>query len=291
MHLFVTRPRLIKPAIIGTWAGWGITIVWLVAVEGFGRVRPDAFFSHPNYPGHYLVVAGCILFAYYRTFKVRAFVVGATALGVFATASFGAMAMGLALVAVGLYRVVGRQVAALAIVVVSTAILIVLLFGVSVQVEPDESTFDVNRTLNPQRFERSRDGRLQLWSEGVEAWAESPFGVGPDGVKNRRIGIRGGEPGEGGAFEIHADALGYLVERGIIGLVGYIGLWVTLWRSDTRRGIGRALITALIVAGLFRETIHYRHAWLMLAIAFSLDYLRSNERDESEPRELATSAA
>jgi O-antigen ligase len=291
MHLFVTRPRLIKPAIIGTWAGWGLTIFWLVVVEGFGNMRPDAFFSHPNYPGHYLVTAACILFAYYRSFKVRAFVIGATALGVFATASFGAMAMGLALVAVGLYRVVGRQVAALAIVVVSSLILIVLLFGVSVQVEADESTLDVNRTLNAKRFERSRDGRLQLWSEGIDAWTDSPFGVGPDGVKNRRIGVRGGEPGSGGSFEIHADALGYLVERGIIGLVGYVGLWVTLWRSDSKRGIGRALITALVVAGLFRETIHYRHAWLMLAIAFSLDYLRQNEDGEDEPSALATPAA
>jgi O-antigen ligase len=202
------------------------------------------------------------------------------------------MAMGLALVAVGLYRVVGRQVTALAVVVVSTAILLVLLFGVSVQVEPDESTLDVNRTVNPQRFERSRDGRLQLWSEGIDAWSESPLGVGPDGVKSRTIGVRGGAKESGGAYEIHADALGYLVERGIIGLVGYFGLWITLWRSDSRRGIGRALITALLVAGLFRETMHYRHAWLLLAVAFALDYLRSNERDEGdEAHELATRTA
>lgn len=277
IHLFVTRSRLVRSAIIGTWAGWGLTIFWLVVIEGYGSTRPTAFFSHPNYPGHYLVAAGCILFAYHRSLRMRAFILAFSALGVFATASFGAMAMGIALVAVGLYRVVGRQVVALAIVVVSLFALVVLLFGFEVQIEADESTLEVNETVNPDRFDRSRDGRLELWRNGFDSWTERPMGVGPDGVKQREIGIRTTNAKKG-AYEIHADALGYLVERGVIGIVGYLGLWITLWRVAERRGVARALIISLLAAGLFRETMHYRHGWLLLAVAFAMDYQRKQAR-------------
>jgi O-antigen ligase len=213
---------------------------------------------------------------------MRILIVAFTALGVFATASFGAMAMGGALIAVGLFRLVGRQVVALVIVLVSAAMLLVLLFGFEVQLEADESTLEVNETVNQQRFDRSRDGRLQLWSEGLAAWTDSPFGVGPDGVKQRQIGLRGSEGGKKGAYEIHADALGYLVERGFIGIIGYVGLWVVLWRGAEKRGFARALIIALLVAGMFRETMHYRHTWLLLAVAFAIDYQYRRSRGSTE---------
>lgn len=273
LHLFVTRSRLIKSAIVGTWAGWGLTIFWLVAIEGFGDVRPTAFFSHPNYPGHYLVVAGGVLFAYHPKVVVRVFVLAFTALGVFATASFGAMAMGVTLVAVGLFRYVGHQVVALIIVIVSLCMLLVLLFGFEVQIDADPSTFEVNDTVNQDRFDRSRDGRLQLWSSGLDAWSRSPMGVGPDGVAQRSIVVRANTNSDA-AVEIHADALGYLVERGIIGVIGYLGLWFSLWRLAEKRGVARALMLSLLVAGLFRETMHYRHAWLLLSLAFAIDYQR-----------------
>ena len=30
----------------------------------------------------------------------------------------------------------------------------------------------------------------------------------------------------------------------------------------------------MLVQGLFRETMHYRHMWLLLALAFAIDYAR-----------------
>lgn len=290
LHLFVTRaPRLLGAAVFGTWVGWGVTIFWLIVVQGYGSSRPNAFFSHPNYPGHYLVAAGLVLFAYHRTVRMRILIVAVTALGVFATASFGAMAMGGALLAVGLYRVVGRQVVALLVVVVSAIMLLILLFGFEVQIEADESTLEVNETVNQQRFERSREGRLELWRNGFESWTESPMGVGPDGVKQRAIGLRTGKGDK--AFEIHADALGYLVERGLIGIAGYIGLWAVLWRSAEKRGYARALIVALLVAGLFRETMHYRHGWLSLAALFAIDFYDRRARDAKAEAEAEAVAA
>jgi O-antigen ligase len=278
-HLFVTRRPLLRYAVIGTWAGWAFTITWLVFVHGFGSTRPSAFFQHPNYPGHYCVAAGVVLFAYYRKVPLRIFIVAFTALGVFATASFGAMAMGLTAIAVGLFRVMGRQVFALLVVVVSAAILSVLLFGFEVELENADPTsgLNVNDTINEDRFERSQASRFDLWSDGVERWTQSPLGVGPDGAKQREIVTLSTQDK---TQEIHADALGYLVERGPIGLISYFALWITLWASARRRGAARMLIVALLVAGLFRETMHYRHAWLLLAAAFALDYWRNRERDE-----------
>jgi O-antigen ligase len=277
LHLFVTRSRLVKSAIAGIWAGWGLTIFWLAMVEGISAIRPTAFFTHPNYAGHYLVAAGVILFVYHRSVRTRVAVLVLTAVGVFATASFGAMAMGGALVAVGLFRVVGRQVVALLIVLVSLSVLIVMLFGFEVQLDADSTRFEVNETVNQDRFDRSRDGRLELWRKSLEAWTQSPMGVGPDGVNQREIGTRI-ESNRLVALEIHADALGYLVERGVIGLIGYLGLWFALWTFAERKGLARALIISLLVAGLFRETMHYRHGWLLLSVAFAVDFQRTLAR-------------
>jgi hypothetical protein len=96
-------------------------------------------------------------------------------------------------------------------------------------------------------------------------------------VNQREIGTRI-ESNRLVALEIHADALGYLVERGVIGLIGYLGLWFALWTFAERKGLARALIISLLVAGLFRETMHYRHGWLLLSVAFAVDFQRTLAR-------------
>jgi O-antigen ligase len=289
LHLFVTRRPLLKYAVIGTFCGFMLTIVWLAVVDGFGSVRPTAFFQHPNYPGHYVVAAGVVLFAYYRSVPVRVFIVGMTALGVFATASFGAMAMGFTVVAVVLFRLMGRQLFALLVVVVSAIFLGTLLFGIEVQLDEADPTagLNVNDTINEDRFERSRASRFDLWADGFEQWTRSPWGVGPDGAKKREIVHLSTQDK---VQEIHADALGYLVERGPLGLIGYVALWLTLWTFAERKGVARMLMVSLLVAGLFRETMHYRHAWLLLAAAFAIDYWRRRDRGDVDAADAADAA-
>jgi O-antigen ligase len=280
LHLFVTRRPLLKYAVIGTFVGLLVTVFWLAVVNGFGSVRPTAFFQHPNYPGHYVVAAGVVLFVYFRSLAMRVFIVGLTVLGVFATASFGAMAMGFTVVAVVVFRLIGRQLFALLVVVVSAIFLGTLLFGIEVQLDEADPTagLNVNDTINEDRFERSRASRFDLWSDGFDQWLRSPWGIGPDGAKQREIVHLSTQDK---IQEIHADALGYLVERGPLGVVGYVALWLTLWTAAERKGVARLLIVALLVAGLFRETMHYRHGWLLLAAAFAIDYWRRRDREDA----------
>ena len=97
------------------------------------------------------------------------------------------------------------------------------------------------------------------------------MGVGPAGVVNRKIALLNGQP-----LQVHDDMLSFLVERGPIGLIGLIGLWVVIWRCAKPRGIARLMIVSLFVASLFRQTMHYRHMWLLLALALAYDNRRSD---------------
>jgi hypothetical protein len=116
----------------------------------------------------------------------------------------------------------------------------------------------------------------------------SPWGIGPDGAKKREIVHLSTQDK---VQEIHADALGYLVERGPIGFIDYVALWLTLWTRAERKGVARLLMVALLVAGLFRETMHYRHGWLLLAVAFALDYWRRREREDAVVGDAAVAPA
>ncbi len=49
------------------------------------------------------------------------------------------------------------------------------------------------------------------------------------------------------------------------------------------------MIVSLVVASLFRQTMHYRHVWLLLALALVLDNRRSDELAlEPPPPEIIT---
>jgi hypothetical protein len=50
------------------------------------------------------------------------------------------------------------------------------------------------------------------------------------------------------------------------------------------------LMVSLLVAGLFRETMHYRHAWLLLAAAFAIDYWRRRDRGDVDAVDAADAA-
>jgi hypothetical protein len=73
-------------------------------------------------------------------------------------------------------------------------------------------------------------------------------------------------------------------------VIGLVGLWVTIWRRTERGGLAHLLIVGVLVAGLFRETMHYRHLWLLLALGVALDRLGSpgplllrHRRDMTDP--------
>jgi hypothetical protein len=65
--------------------------------------------------------------------------------------------------------------------------------------------------------------------------------------------------------------LAYLVERSVVGLVGLVGFVIVLWRRMPRSGAARVLLGIVMVGSLVRETLNYRHVWIILAIALVVD--------------------
>lgn len=280
-HLLVVG-RLQRMAVIGTGIGVALTTAKLATQTS--QYRAPAFFMHSNYTGHFMAMACLVLIVVCKRWYTKLLAVLALAFALQQTSSFGAIAMLIAMVAVFAIRSLTRNTAILA---AGLAVLAIGgLFLATPQAEDlvsnEESVdFNFSDAINPDRFERSGDTRLILWSQALEAYAEQPLGIGPDGVRSRKVAMWRGH-----VLEIHSDAIGYLVERGVVGLVGFIGLWATLFVIARKGGLARVLIVGMLVQGLFRETMHYRHMWVLLALAFAFDYARAHAPpagDELEP--------
>jgi O-antigen ligase len=181
------------------------------------------------------------------------------------------------MLAVVLVRSLTRNTAVLAVGLIFVAVVSLFLLspgGDSVSV--GNGTWQINSSISSTRLDKSQGSRFQLWGDAWNAFAKEPLGVGPDGVHQRQIAILNGHP-----LEIHNDALGYLVERGVLGLIGFIGLWVVIWRAARKGGLARMFIVGALVQGVFRETFHYRHMWLIIAVAFVIDSRRQQADDEA----------
>jgi hypothetical protein len=238
------------------------------------RWRADGFFPNPNYPAHFGVLAAALLMSI-GTRRMRWIAVICGAVILWTTASFGAMAMVVVMVVVTVARAVERHTLVLALFLVGLAVAgALLIFAPRSEVESTSAAWEVKGVISEERFEKSQGSRLDRWGPALESFADEPWGLGPNGVANRLLV-------DGRAFEIHSDPIGFLVERGVLGLIGLIGLTVAIWRSAPKFGITRVLFAACLVSGIFRETIHYRHMWMFLALAMAVDYRRS--RADGEP--------
>jgi hypothetical protein len=262
------RRRFLPVFAIAIAVGILVTTVSLVLTLEPG-VRPSGAFYHPNYAGHYLVVAAAVCWwaSPWRLLKVAA--VAVAALGVYLTASFGALIMAGTLVAYILLRAARQRPWALAF--TGAAVLTLVAVVAPSTITAELSQFTVSDTLTSTRFERSEGGRLGVWEESLATVPDHPLGVGPDGLHNRQMITVAREP--------HNLYVAFLAERGAIGLVGLIGLGIALWRQLPTGGLSRPLIVTLAVGNMFRETFHYRHMWLLLAVAVVIDLSRQ-ERTE-----------
>ncbi|HEX5510544.1 MAG TPA: O-antigen ligase family protein [Actinomycetales bacterium] len=275
------RRRLLPIFAIAIAVGILVTTVSLVLTLEPG-VRPSGAFYHPNYAGHYLVVAAVVCWwaSPWRLLKVAA--VAVAGLGVYLTGSFGALIMAGAFVAYILLRAARQRPWVLAFTgaVVLTLVAIVTPSTITAQLRQ----FTVSDTITSTRFERSEGGRLGVWEESLSTVPDHPLGVGPDGLHNRQMITFAREP--------HNLYVAFLAERGVIGLVGLIGLGVALWRQVPAGGLSRPLIVTLAVGNVFRETFHYRHMWLLLAVAVVIDLSRRERAErQAQPDEEAESRA
>ncbi len=268
-HLLI-GDRLRRAAILGTALAFGVTCVLLVALT-IGNVRGQALFPHANYAGHFCVLAAMILVNATRRWSLRIVILLGLAIALKQTSSFGAMAMFVSMVTVYGIRALARNTAILAVALAALVIGgLFLATPKASDLAPDNGSWSFTETISEERFDRSQTGRLEQWGQAFDVFEASPFGVGPDGARQRQLFKL-----KGFFLEIHSDPLGYLVERGLIGFVGFVGLWATLFAIARKRGLARVLIVGIVVSGVFRETMHYRHMWALLALGFAIDHVHS----------------
>jgi len=258
-------------------------IVGLVAIQlvflGQETLRAKATFPNPNVAGHFMATCFMALLVLPVSRWVRIAGLGAAGIGVVATGSFGAilqLAVGLAVVAFGAARRIRpatRQLLAFAVIATIGFLGVAAASGVQFLPERGEST-----GYNADHLERTTSGRLDLWGAAIDQVIDRPWGIGPGSSRNLQV-LREGDASK----ETHSEPLAFLSERGALGLVGLVALWATLWRFAVPRGVGRAMILSLVVASLFRETSHYRHLWILLALVVTYERTLAVARTRRNP--------
>ncbi len=258
------RQRLIPYAIWALTFAVSILTLWLVFFDS--TLRGKATFPNPNVPGHFMACA-TVLFASLPMPRARRIVVlGISLIGLYRTGSFGAslqiaaaLAYGISTKVIAATRQKERQrtlfFTSAAVIGVGAAFAISSYLGSSAA--SDESG------LSARRLDRSSGTRFAVWGEAWQNWLSHPMGTGPGSSRALQLLQHATEP--------HSEPLAYLAERGPIALLGLALLWLTFWRRSLPGGAARRLLCGYVLASFFRETLHYRHWWVLLAIAFVID--------------------
>jgi hypothetical protein len=132
------------------------------------------------------------------------------------------------------------------------------------------------------RYEKSSGGRFDLWSRGIDVLlAHNAFlwGVGPENF--REVDPSGHDN------QLHNDTLAFLVERGLLGLIGLalfpiitlkkaIEIMQIFNKNPKRARFGvvvfMAALVATIVESLTHQIFHTRELWLVLAVQEAVLY-------------------
>ena len=249
-----------------------------LATSSGDELRASGTFPNPNVAGN-LLALGLICWsgAPFR-WSVKLPVMGVAVLGVLSAGSFGSMiqlGIGFGYLAVchidsakDLFK--GRRLYML--------IPVILIAGVGYYVysavtEPPPGSKPATG-FNSARFDRSGGLRFSMWEEAIERLPETPWGAGPGSVRGLTLNSQGPD--------ISNEALQYVVERGVIGLAGLLLLWYALLKLTPAGTAARAIVLAYIFGEIFRETLHYRHLWIFLAIALvsaELEQRRNPQRE------------
>ena len=140
------------------------------------------------------------------------------------------------------------------------------------------------------RAGHSSAGRFTIWKNLQETYARSPLGIGPGNSRWLTLSIEDRlRPNSLQAKEAHNDYLAYAIERGPLGLLGLLVLLGSAFgklgaaarrredpqgADDTHGTLAAAMTGALAAAAVHAltiEVLHFRHFWMLLAIACAID--------------------
>ena len=283
--LLIVRPRALDASLIA-WTVMAAVVAVSVTTSNEALRSTGSFFSNPNYAAHYLGTSLVLLLAAPLPRLVRLGLAAAFLVAMVHTGSFGGFtlpvssALYLVSARVSHWPVALRRVARLllAAAVVVVAVLVVREFS--------RSDTDLGSGTSAQRFERSRDTRLAIWSDALAEVPGHPLGVGAHGLVER-TDLRYAQPGE-----VHNDYFAFLVEDGVLGLLAVFGICSVMWRLAPPSGLARALLLGVAVSAVTREVVNFRHVWVALALLTVWDSReRMRSRRLRRPRVTSYTAA
>lgn len=265
---------------------WILVLILVLSTEGFlasiqGTQRGEFSFRNPNRASAYLTLTFFLLLHPVIPLPLKAVLGLLVFSGVRATGSAaGSIGLTLAVFVFGWSLCymrsprLGRPLLLLGLVALALFVLVM---------NPTKSSDlpTVLGSLAPTaagRIERSSETREEIWAKGLESFREHPLGIGPASF-HRQIdtGIS-----DDGRIELHSDPVATLVERGIVGILGYLlllGFVVReVFRMMHRSSEWRDVIWAAALSGacavyffysITHEALHHETFWLMLALIFS----------------------
>jgi O-antigen ligase len=146
------------------------------------------------------------------------------------------------------------------------------------------------------RLNRSVRERLVLWESGWQHGGPRVLtGLGPGEAIDVVVNAQGGHQG------LHNDAISYAIERGVLGLLGLLALYLALFGAggvlllapgrgrDAYRGLAAAAVTNLLFSQS-HETLHFRHVFVLFALVWVAARVVA-ERDRRAPDHPAGPAA
>ncbi len=288
-------------------------------VVGVQGARPAGTTGNPNLLGSYLVTSFFVLLAspWPRARLLRLLFGGWLLWGVWLTGSNGGISgllVGFAVLGIGalfrrsrtreqVFGLVGALLLLGVALLVGSATLIQWQAGRNPIEMISQETAGGPLGSTVGRADRGLQDRLQIWQQ---TWDEaSPhlvLGIGPGQLASLDVESRTGVT----RTSVHNDYLSALIERGLLGLVAYLALCAALARWCGRllvaEGSGRATHRALAAAvwanllfGVFHETYHFRHIWMLFALvwvaAHQLGAADRPDGEDGEPDEAGNAVA
>lgn len=281
-----------------------------VGASQYATERSAGAAGNANLAASYMLISCFIaLSAPWPRNKLARFVVFAwLVIGMYVTGSNGALAallIGLAMFAVGAYLRSGRsrqQVMGLVGVAVLLGAIVLGVF-VSMVGIPTFRVADIDAlaqrhqqgllSRNIGRLNTGIDDRLTIWGSGWRGAAPRlTIGVGPGEAIDYAVDVTGLP------ISLHNDLFAYVIERGVLGLLGFLALHKVLlsWggrllmtrgrAQDVMRGLGPAVLANLVLS-MSHETLHFRHVWMLFAMVWAANRVVSERQPPAEPEEPA----
>ena len=290
--------------VAGAWGLVGVAVALLVSwarlgypedipfLFGYPLVDPwgraEGTFRDPNMAGNYLVMSLFVLWAAPRPRSVglKVALTVPFLFAIYHTQSITALVTlaGGTLVAAVIAFVSRREAVVAAILAVTAAGLVSLVvLPETFLARPGEVASRLGETdVFDESLGRSNSSlslRAERWEEAFQLFGSSiVLGVGPSATDESLAAM--GAPLSG---ELHNDYMAGLLERGLLGAVGNVFLFVVATGWALRVGLDRrrlgggwrpaALAGGLVVvlmAAMSLETLHFRHVWLFFALVVAL---------------------